>query len=291
MSKLLRVLGFALACASWWTWVSPQQAENLHLDEVVANLTKDQHRAGWFRDRCFYYQKVYLERYKARPSEGGGAEPFYRRSSVAEIAADQKGEVVARLLSDTDGDMSPKKVKQGSRNVFGAPAFLELIFFPLYPENLPAYEVMDLGITQSNGRETRMIRLLPRPGFDSKPMVEGVFYVDPKTGAPVRLMVDKLVHFDKLDPKMKKMIEFHLLLDFRTLPNGVSVPFKGSGTGYSEVMRYDGHLKFSFDEWGYRPNPGYPDVVPYFEKMRGFQDPGPADAPLGDTAAPEPGRD
>jgi len=268
---------FFLAAFDSISWTPA--AESLPLATLVRDLSLFQHRGGWFRDRCTYFQKISVERYKKRSDDGTFQKLFSRRQSVAEISADKKGEVISRLLSDTDGNLKPKKVKSSSRTVWGAPAFLELIFFPLYPEKVAFYLITDLGTTVMDDRSVRILRIYPKEG-QSEPLVEGVFYLDPETGRPLRLQVNRLHNFVKLDKSLKNLLEFQYDLNFRTLPNGVTVPYKITGKGYSKIRRYNGYFNFIFEEWGYHPNPLYPDVDTWFEKMKDFTDDPPNGAPL-----------
>lgn len=284
---ILRKAALLIALAAGVSWTPA--AEALPLSDLVRNLSQSLHRGSWFRDRSDYYQRFYMERFKGRSAEAAGNVPFYRRLSVALVSPTPKGEVIARLVYDTDGNLKPKEVRPNSRNVFGAPGFLELVFFPLYPELVSCYEIMDLGASSVNGRETRMLRLLPLPGAVKKPLVEGVFHVEPDTGRPVRLSVTRLHNFEALDSKLKKLFEFKCELDFRTLPNEVSVPWRCKGSGYSEIMRWNGYFTFTFNEWEYRPCslPQYADVKSWFEKLQGFGDPAPPDTPLPADRLPE----
>lgn len=269
-----------LALLLWLAGAGQLDAQDpLPLGEMVTNLAMTQHRGSWFRDRCIYFQRLNMERFKSRPEEGNDPAPFYRRQSVAEVSADKNGEVIAQLVSDTDGGMKRKTVSASSRNVFGAPRFLELIFFPLYPEQVKFYEITDLGTAQQAGRALRILRLFPRQGFDTEPLVEGVFYVDPVTGAPARLTIDRLHNFQALDSHLKDLLDFRAEIEFKTLPNGVTVPGKAVATGFSKISRYDGYFRIDFEEWGYRANPLYPDVNPYFEKMNSIPDPAPPPGP------------
>jgi hypothetical protein len=264
----------------------PGEGSALSLAELIDQLTYAQHRGSFFRDRCVYFQRLQVERFKDRTADGVLENSFYQRLSVAEVSADKDREVVARLVSDTDGKLKPKTVSDSSRNVFGAPRFLELLFFPLYPERKTLFEITDLGEATVNGRRCRILRIYPHS--NQEPLVEGVFYVDPATGHPVRLVIDRLHHFELLDDNLDGLVEFHAQVDYRTLPNGVTVPQTCQADGNSRISRYKGFFKVDFKEWGYRPNPLYPDVIPYFEKMPGFQDTEPdvQRPPEPDTADP-----
>ena len=284
--KTLVTLFGILVC---WSPALLRAADPLPLGDLVRNLSQALHRGSWFQDRSTYYQRLYIERFKNRPAEGQAQAAFYRRLSVAEVSPTEKGEVIARLVYDTDGDMKPKDVKPSSRNVFGAPGFLELVFFPLYPENVELYEILDLGASSIDGAETRMVRILPWPGGEKKPLVEGVFHVDPYTGRPIRLSVTRLHNFDALDSRLKKLLEFRCELDYRTLPNEVSIPWKCKGNGNSEVIRWNGLFNFTFYEWDFRPSalPKYAEVKPYYEKLAGFRDPAPPDTPAVGNRLPD----
>lgn len=249
----------------------PPSPEPLSLADLTERLALAQHRGSWFRDRSTYFQKIYLERYKDRDDAGEYLNRIQRRLSTAEVSADATGEVIARMVSDTDDQLRPRQVRSSSRQVFGAPAFLELIFFPLYPEKVSLYEKTDLGTVALDGRPTRVLRFSPRPGA-SEPLVEGVFYVHPTTGQPIRLQVARLHRFDLLDKQLDKLLEFDYVLDYRTLPNDVTVPHRARGRGFSQISRHKGFFQFRFEEWGYRASPLYPDVVPYYEALQGFVD-------------------
>ncbi|HNR37486.1 MAG TPA: hypothetical protein PKN61_00480 [Acidobacteriota bacterium] len=264
----------------------PAEGSPPSLAELIDNLANAQHRGSFFRDRCVYFQRLYVERFKERTPEGVYENSIYQRLSVAEVSADKDREVIARLVSDTDGKLKPKAVSESSRNVFGAPRFLELLFFPLYPERKSLFEITDLGEAVIGDRKCRILRIYPHS--DAEPLVEGVFYVDPVTGHPVRLVVDRLHHFELLDDNLDGLVELHAQVEYRTLPNGVTVPQACRADGNSRISRYKGFFKIDFLEWGYRPNPLYPDVVPYFEKMPDFNDPAPAAFRRPDTDATSP---
>ena len=289
------ILWMILAVLAWLAAPARLEAQATAAPEIVPlgdlmnRVGQSQHRGGWFRDRCVYYQRVYMERFKNRSAEGGFEDLFYQRQTVAEVSAGQDQEVIARVVSDTDGELKPKKVSGNTRSLFGIPRFIELLFFPLYPELVGHYEITDLGVSSQGGRNVRILRLYPKPGTDEQPLVEGLIYLDPATGAPVKLTIDRLHHFEALDSKLKGLIEFSASVTYRTLPNGVTVPFKAEGQGFSKITRYNGYFRFKFEEWGYHANPLYPDVNPWFDKMPGFQDGSPpaADTPEG-TESPEP---
>jgi|GEM_PF-1110567 len=264
-------LGVILFMLSSGGLVLPQTGTAMPLGDVVHELSMHQHRGSWFRDRCSYFQRIYVERYKDLGPEGSYSDRFVRRLSVAEVSADEKGEVKARLLSDTNNDLEPKQVKDSSRVVWGAPAFLELIFFPLYPEKVQFYQITDLGTTILQKQEVRILRLDPKRGL-KEPLIEGIFYLDPATGRPRRLQVTRLHNFEELDKKMKDLEDFKADVTYRTLPNEVTVPYQVLAEGDSRVIRHKGFFKIRFEEWGYRPSPFYPDVNSWFEKLRDFQE-------------------
>ena len=280
------VIGLCLALAV------PAPAQEMQgLADVSRNLSLVQHRGGWYRDRCIYFQRVHVNRYKKKSAEGALEELFYQRQSVAEVSADHNGEVIARLVSDTDGELNPKRVTSDSQNMFGAPRFLELLLFPMYPELVENYDITDLGVSSFRGRDSRVLRIYPRPDKKDLPLVEGLFYLDPATHAPMHLTIDRLHHFEMLDSKLEGLIEFQAEVEYQTLPNGVTVPSRAEGTGNSKITRYKGYFTFHFEEWGYKPNPLYPDVRPYFEPKPAPPAAPPVETPSTDTpppAAPEP---
>ena len=226
---------------------------------------------------------------RADSAEGNFEDLFYQRQTVAEVSAGQDQEVIARVVSDTDGELKPKKVSGNTRSLFGIPRFLELLFFPLYPEMVGLYDVTDLGVSSQGGHPVRILRLYPKPGTEQSSLVEGLIYLDPSTGAPIKLTIDRLHHFEALDSKLKGLLEFSATVTYRTLPNGVTVPSKAEGQGFSKITRYNGYFRFKFEEWGYHANPLYPDVNPWFDKMPGFQDGSPPAAePAEGGGSPEP---
>ena len=269
-----KVLVFFLVIILFPVLCSGQESvpKQLPLAQVIHNLSRSLSHGSWFRDRCHYFEEIYVERYKKMDSNGGFDDLFYRRRSVAEVSANAKGVVIARLISDTDGNLRPKKVKSSSRTAFGAPAFLELIFFPLYPEKVDMYDITDLGVAKIDGISQKMLRIFPRPEYRNTPLVEGVYYVDPSTGKPIHLTINRLHHFKKLDKHLKKLLEFHCDVYYRILPNGVTVPHTAKGWGYSKITRYKGYFKFTFEEWGYSPNPLYPEVNASFAKMKNYNE-------------------
>jgi hypothetical protein len=264
----LTAILFLLSIDLLWT---PVRGVAMPLADIVRELSYHQHRGSWFRDRCSYFQRIYVERYKDKEQDGKYGDRFVRRLSVAEVSADDKGEVKARLLSDTDNDLEPKRVKDSSRVVWGAPAFLELIFFPLYPEKVQFYQITDLGTTMLHGEEVRILRLDPKRGL-KEPLIEGLFYLDPNDGRPRRLQVTRLHNFEELDKKLNDLEDFEADITYRTLPNQVTTPYKVFAEGDSRVIRHKGFFKIRFEEWGYRPNPFYPDVNSWFDKMQDFQE-------------------
>jgi hypothetical protein len=288
-------LWLILAAAAWLAAPARLAAqatpapEIVPLGDLLGKVGQSQHRGGWFRDRCVYYQRVYMERFKNRTPDGSFEDLFYQRQTVAEVSADQSQEVIARVVSDTDGELKPKKVSGNTRSLFGIPRFLELLFFPLYPEMVGLYDVTDLGVSVQGGRAVRILRLYPKPGTDESSLVEGLIYLDPSTGSPLKLTIDRLHHFEALDSKLKGLLEFSATVTYRTLPNGVTVPAKAEGQGFSKITRYNGYFRFKFEEWGYHANPLYPDVNPWFDKMPGFQDGlPPAAEPAEGGSSPDP---
>ncbi len=68
----------------------PTEGNPPSLAELIDNLANAQHRGSFFRDRCVYFQRLYVERL-ARSARRKGAcdESFYQRLSVAEVGADK----------------------------------------------------------------------------------------------------------------------------------------------------------------------------------------------------------
>lgn len=245
-------------------------SKSLSLGDVVDNLARSQDKSSWFRDRCIYYQRIHIKRYKKK-KDGEFIKLFSERESVAEVFPLETGEVVARLLSDTDNHLRPKKVKGKRKLAFGAPAFLERIFFPFYPENVKYYDVVDLGtffIEDSNGKkiETRAIKIIPAVDKAPIPLVEGIFYLNKDKGIPIKLTILKMHFLKSLDKKLKKLYDFKATIFYKTYFNKFSLPNKATGTGNSRILRFKGYFKFSFEEWGYKPSPLYPIVNKYFKE-------------------------
>ncbi len=244
-------------------------SKDLSLGEVVDNLARSQDRSSWFRDRCIYYQKIHVKRYKKKV-DNTFKRLFAEKESVAEVFPLENGEVVARLISDTDNHLRPKKVKGKRKLVFGAPAFLERIFFPFYPENVKYYDVVDLGnifIENSNGKklEARAIKIIPAVEKSPIPLVEGIFYLNKENGFPIRLTILKMHFLKSLDKKLKKLYDFKGEVFYKTYFSKFSLPHKSHGSGNSRILRYKGYFQFTFEEWGYKPSPLYPEVKKYFK--------------------------
>ncbi len=119
------------------------------------------------------------------------------------------------------------------------------MFFPL-PERKGLFEITDLGEAVINDRKCRILRIYPHS--DAEPLVEGVFYVDPATGHPVRLVVDRLHHFELLDDNLDGLVELHAQVEYRTLPNGITIPQVCRADGNSRISRYKGFFKIDFLE-------------------------------------------
>ncbi len=244
---------------------------SLSLGDIVDRLAVSQDRSSWFRDRCVYYQKIHVKRYK-KSLNNGFFGLFAEKESVAEVYPLESGEVVARLISDTDNHMKPKKVKGKRKLIFGAPAFLERIFFPFYPENVKYYDVVDLGnvfVEDFNGKkmEVRAIKIVPGVKKAPIPLVEGIFYLDPDKGYPIRLNIDRLYFLHTLDKKLKKLYDFTSDIFYKRYFSKFSLPYRAKGKGNSRIIRYKGYFEFSFEEWGYKPSPLYPEVKKYFQKV------------------------
>lgn len=225
--------------------------------DVVCKAVCNQFQSAVIRDRCSFRQRLHVERFEKPKSPGmpPGKQKQNRDTEVMvepDTRPDENGEfpVRTRITADTDDDGRPKsKVDQKSLTILQAQGFFDLIFFPLTPERIAYYS---FEATTSPREGELAFKFKPKTNSRSVPLASGVVYLNDK-GEMLTLSIDGMYNLEILDKNLKNIESLSATVDYSQFNDAYRMPTLARGEGISEVTRFKGYFKFSFEEGNYRP--------------------------------------
>ena len=252
MAKIPIVLGLALSCGVVFARSGGLAAQDCAAPALVCKAASNQDRSLYVRDHSRYQQKIHIERFKGSDETAKQEEV---RDTTASIEPDAKPDktgripVVVHVISDTDKHGNPKaKVDQNETSFLSFGAVMDLAFFPLLPENLKYYDFQEV---VADRKSEKWYRFTPKQGATDVPLASGVAEIDPDTGEVLTIKIESLHNLDKLDKEARKLKSFYATIDYSQFEGALRMPTLASGGGTSEVPRFQGRFKFSFEEAKY----------------------------------------
>jgi hypothetical protein len=228
-------------------------AQNTTVPDLIQKAANNQDRSLYVRDRCFYRQKIRIERYKIR---NGQERPEEVRETAVTVepsnTVDKSGQVpvIVRVTSDTDKNGNPKsKVNEGERTLLSFGAVWDLAFFPLLPEKINNYNYQEVVADRKN---ERWFRFVPKAEISNMPLASGVVMLDPETGEVLTVRIEGLHNLETLDKEAAKLRSFNATIDYSQFQGVLRLPTLASGAGVSNIRRFEGSFRFRFEEGGYR---------------------------------------
>ncbi len=235
------------------------------LPPVVCRAVCNQFQSAVVRDRCAYRQRLVVERYE-KPRRIGDTPGRQRQSRETEVIVepatrpDETGQypVLTRIVSDTDDNGRPKRrIDPKALTILSAQGFFDLIFFPLTPERVAYYEFEPT----TSPREGELgFRFRPRTRSRTVPLASGVVYLS-EQGEVLTLTIDGMYNLEVLDKNLKNIRSISVTVDYSQFNDRFRMPTLARGEGISDVSRFDGYFKFSFEEGNYRPVLNLPSWV------------------------------
>ena len=229
-------------------------------DDLVAKAAHNQGLSLYARDRCRYEQRLLMERYDYDMKKKEIGKLIAKRQTTVVVepapAPDETGmlPVVTRVVADTDDKGEPKeRVDPNAKTGLASGAFLDVIFFPLLPENV-AYLTVEEVPSEAAGE--RWIKFSPRVGADpqpSRPLVSGLAQLDATTGEVLTIRVSGVTNLKALDKYLDKIASFTAVVDYSQFAGKYRMPAAARGAGVSDVNRFKGYFKFQFEEGKYAP--------------------------------------
>jgi hypothetical protein len=228
-------------------------AQTTNVPDLIRKAANNQDRSLYVRDRCFYKQKIRIERYKVKD---GQERPEETRETAVTVepssAADKTGQVpvIVRVTSDTDKNGNPKsKVNESERTLLSFGAVWDLAFFPLLPEKINNYNYQEVVADRKN---ERWFRFVPKAEIANMPLASGVVMLDPETGEVLTVRIEGLHNLETLDKEAAKLRSFNATIDYSQFQGALRLPTLASGSGVSNIRRFEGSFRFRFEEGGYR---------------------------------------
>ena len=221
--------------------------------EPICKAAANQDRSLYVRDHSRYEQKIRIERFKIK----NGTEQMeeVRDTSVMvepAAQADKTGRVpvVVTVTADTDKKGNPKSnVKQDEKTLLSFGAVWDLAFFPLLPEKVRNYTFQEL-IAERKGE--RWFRFVPKPEITMEALASGVVQLDAKTSEVLTIRIEGLHNVEVLDKEAAKLRSFRATIDYSQFEGALRMPTLASGSGESNVRRFEGNFRFRFEEGRYR---------------------------------------
>lgn len=220
---------------------------------LICMAAKNQDQSLIMRDHCRYQQRVKIELFKNKKGVEGDLDKIRETTVLVEPAtsADETGkfQVISRVVEDTDDKGKPKKnVDPKARTGLASGAFLDLLFFPLLPEKIGSYDFQEL---QSDRPGETLFRFQPKPGVTNITLASGRVYLNPQTGAVLTLQIEALHNLEAFDKILKKLERIYATVDFSEFDSKYRMPTFAKGGGTSDVSRFKGIFRFTFEESKY----------------------------------------
>jgi hypothetical protein len=83
-------------------------------------------------------------------------------------------------------------------------------------------------------------------------LASGVVYLN-EQGEMLTLTIDGMYNLEVLDKSLKNIRSISVTVDYSQFNDRFRMPTLARGEGLSDVARFDGYFKFSFEEGNYRP--------------------------------------
>lgn len=237
-----------------------QESGELDTQQLVQKAVYNQGHSLYVRDRCRYEQRLRMERYRfdKRTDQPGPLVAQRQTTVIVEPGntPDDTGQVpvVTRVVEDTNDKGEPKdKVDPNARTGLASGVFLDQIFFPLLPENVPFMTFTE--VTSETSGE-RWVKFAPRDGAGVPPdraLASGTAELDANTGEVLTIRIDALANLKAVDSHLDKIMTFNAVIDYSQFGGSLRMPTAANGSGVSEVSRFDGYFKFIFEEGKYAP--------------------------------------
>ncbi len=228
--------------------------------DLVVRAARNQGHSLYVRDRCRYEQRLQMERFKfdKRLQQQGDLVATRITTVVVEPStkADETGfiPVVTRVVADTNDKGEPKEnVDPNARTGLASGAFLDQVFFPLLPENIPYLNFEEIPSTADGEVWFKFTPKASLPSDLKRPLASGTAQLDAKTGEVLTIRVNGFVNLRALDKQLDKIVSFNASVDFSQFGGALRMPSTANGNGVSNVSRFDGYFKFIFEEGKYAP--------------------------------------
>jgi len=243
---LAAVVAFNTATASQRT------ASECGAPDLICKAASNQDRSLYFRDRCRYQQKIRIERFKLKGSDERMDE--VRETTVTVEPAkkpDKTGQVpiIVKVTSDTDKKGNPKNdIKQDEPTLLSFGAVWDVALFPLLPERIRYYSFQEV---VSDKKGERWFRFVPRADVTDTALASGTVQLDGETGEVLTVKIEALHNLEALDKEASKMKSFNATIDYSQFEGALRMPTLASGSGVSNIRRFDGNFRFRFEEGKY----------------------------------------
>lgn len=251
---------FALVCAFLLTQISTLSVSaqgGCGAPELICKAARNQDISLTFRDRCSYEQRAHVELYEKKKDGSSGKLEKLRETTVKvepNSTPDETGKLLVnnRVVADTDDKGKPKNnVDPNAKTGLASGAFLDLLFFPLLPEKISSLEFEELSNTDEKYKGEKLFRFGPKPGATTMPLASGKVYINAQTGAVLTVQIEGLHNlktFDKLLDKLERVVA---TIDYSEFDSKYRMPTLARGGGVSDVTRFKGIFKFTFEEGKY----------------------------------------
>ncbi|MFY9227447.1 MAG: hypothetical protein WAQ98_32545 [Blastocatellia bacterium] len=253
---------FALVCAFLLTNLSVHSVAaegGCNAPDLICKAAKNQDISLTLRDHCSYRQSVKVELFKKEKNGSPGKLDKLRLTTVMvepSTAPDETGQypVNSRVVADTDDKGKPKNnVDPKARTGLASGAFLDLLFFPLLPEKVANMQFEEIPASQISEKHKGEVafRFAPKPGVTTVTLASGVVYLNPQSGAVLTVQIDGLYNLKAFDKILDKLQSINATVDYSEFDTKYRMPTIASGGGVSEVTKFKGIFKFTFEEGKY----------------------------------------
>jgi hypothetical protein len=249
LKKTLLIGLLALTLAS----AQPTIAFDCKAPELICKAAGNQDRSLYLRDHCHYEQRLRVERFKVKD---GQERPEETRETAVEIEpaakADKSGQipVTVSVISDTDKKGNPKsKVSDNETTLLSFGALWDLAFFPLLPEKIQYYNFQEI---PAERKSERWYRFIAKAEVTSVPLASGTVMLDATTGEVLTIKIESLHNLEVLDKEAAKLRGFNATIDYSQFEGAMRLPTLASGSGSSNIRRFEGNFRFRFQEAKYR---------------------------------------
>jgi hypothetical protein len=250
--------------ATWWsifalvfTFLLTQSSSLAlaqNVPEIITKAAKNQDISLTLRDHSSYQQRAHVELYKREKDGTSGKLDKVRETTVVvepSSKPDETGQypVITKVVADTDDNGKPKsKVDPNARTGLASGAFLDLLFFPLLPEKIVNMEFEELN---SDRKGEKLFRFSPKPGVSNVTLASGKVYLNPDTGAVLTVQIEALHNLKTFDKILDKLQAVVATIDYSEFDTKYRMPTLARGGGVSDVTKFKGIFKFTFEESKY----------------------------------------